>query len=354
MSVTVTARPEKTINGHLTKWNSIHQPVNFNLQRKDATVITKSLNSSGYIKLKMSAPIPSTVAVGQRVYFFSPAQKYYLTITAISGLYITTDGVTAGYIYGGSLNYVDAYKNYFIETRILNVDDSGAYVNLGSQKNKIDLTGLATVNVQQWIKTAAIFENMFLYNQINKKQAGEGSKFSIQYREVFNGVVGIYTSIVGLNYWTNSAKQIQELLGSNMGEYTPTLDNSRTAKAKFQSVFNRPTYFVNYPFSLSFIYSDNLLNYQIIRREISRDINGVQTNTTSDNLLTTERFFSNRLMLKGGYASNVKTLDVWLETGSVDAGNPTEYTGGYSTGTIFNPFNPVETPRNTLSIQAVQ
>lgn len=354
MSVTVTARPEKTINGHLAKWNSVHQPINFSMQRKDAAVTTKSLNSSGYIKLKMSAPIPSSVAVGQKIYFFSPSQKYYLTITAISGLYITTDGVTAGYVFGGSLNYVDAFKNYYIETRILNVDDSSIYVNLGNQKNKVDITGLATVNVQQWLKTAVIFENKFLYNQINKKQAGEGSKFSVQYREVFNGIAGIYTAIKGLSYWTNSAKQIQEVYGANMGEYTPTLDNSRTAKAKFQSVFNKPTYFVNYPFSLNFIYSDNMLNYQLIRREITRDVNGVQIATTSDNLSTTQRFFSNRLMLKGGYSSNIKTVDVWLETGAVDAASPTEYTGGYSTGTIFNPFNPVEIPSNTQVIQAIQ
>jgi hypothetical protein len=351
MSVTVTARPEKSINGHLTKWNSVHQPINFTMQRKDAIVNAKTLTAAGFVKLKMAAPIPLTVAVGQKVYFFSGTQKYTWTITSISGLFITTNGTIAGTIFGGSLNWVDAYKNYYIETRILNVDDSGTYVNLGNQKNKIDLTGEATVNVQQWLKTAVIFKNNFLYNQINKKQAGEGSKFSIQYREVFNGVAGAYTSISGLNYWTNSAKQIQQIYGSNMGDFTPTLDNARTSKAKFQSVFNKPTYFVNYPFSLNFIYSDNLLNYQIIRREISRDINGVQTNTTSDNLITTQRFFVNRLMLKGGYASNVKTIDIWLETGAVVVGNPTEFTGGYSTGVLFDPFKPVEIIKPITAVQ---
>lgn len=343
MSVTITARPEKTINGHLTKWNSAHQPINFDLQRKDAAVFMKTNNSSGNILLRMSSAIPSTVAVGQRVYFSSNTQKYTLTITAISGIYITTDGTILGNVVGGFLNYVDAYKNYFIETRILNVDNSGTYVDLGRQKSKTDLTGLATVNVQEWIKTAVTFENKFLYNRINKRQPGEGSKFSIQYRENFNGVVGSYRVISGINYWTNSAKQIQEVYGRNMGEYTPTYDATRTAKAKFQSVFNRPTYFSGYLFSLNFIYSDNMLNYQLIRREITRDINGVQTNTTSDNLFTIERFFANRLMLKGGYSSDVKTVDVWLETGSVDAGSSTELISSYSTGLLFDPFRPAET-----------
>jgi hypothetical protein len=344
MSVTILTRPEKSINGHLTKWNSVHQPIVFELQRKDAAVNLKRLNYLGFVQLRMATTIPALVEVGQSVYYFSGTQKYTWTITAIDGLWLTTDGTVTGTVYGGGLNWVDAYKNYYIETKILNVDDSNTYVNLGLQKNKTDLTGKATVNVQQWLKTAVIFKNNFLYNQINKKQAGEGSKFSIQYREAYNGIVGGFSVISGLNYWTNSAKQIQEAYGSNMGDFTPTYDNDRTAKAKFQSVFDRPTYFLNYPFSLNFIYSDNLLNYQVIRREITRDINGTQTGTTSDDISMTQRFFSNRLMLKGGYDSTVKTVDVWLETGSVTTLSPTEGSGGYSTGGLFNPFRPVEAP----------
>jgi hypothetical protein len=103
-----------------------------------------------------------------------------------------------------------------------------------------------------------------------------------------------------------------------MGSFVPTFDNTRTDKAKFQSVFNKPTYFVGYPFSLNFIYSDNMLNYQVIRKETTKDINGTTIATTSDNLNMNNRLYANRLMLKQGYTSNVKTIDIWLEANDTD------------------------------------
>ena len=106
-------------------------------------------------------------------------------------------------------------------------------------------------------------QNDFLYNKINSKQFGEGSKFNIQIRENYNGISGKYSSLSTNSalFYSNSAKQIQEQYGYNMAEYVPTYDATRTVKAKFQSVFKRPTYFVGYPFSLNFLYSDNMLNY---------------------------------------------------------------------------------------------
>jgi len=44
--------------------------------------------------------------------------------------------------------------------------------------------------------------------------------------------------------------------------------------------------------------------------------------TTSDNLFVAERFFANRIMLKQGYTSNVKTIDFWIETGAATGQRP--------------------------------
>jgi hypothetical protein len=101
-----------------------------------------------------------------------------------------------------------------------------------------------------------------------------------------------------------------------MGSYVPTYDNARTDKAKFQSVFKRPTYFVGYPFSLNFIYSDNMTNSQLTRKEQTKDINGNTISNTTDNMNMAFRFTANRLMLKQGYTSNVKTVDIWLDAGA--------------------------------------
>jgi hypothetical protein len=57
-----------------------------------------------------------------------------------------------------------------------------------------------------------------------------------------------------------------------------------------------------------------MLNYQVTRKEQTKDLNGNIIATTTDNLNMASRLYANRLMLKQGYTSNIKTLDIWLES----------------------------------------
>lgn len=344
MSLTIVKAPTKSVNGHLSKWSAVHHGIEFEIQRKDATVTMKLLSGVGpsaAVKIKISGSIPSSVAVGQTIYYCGPIQKYFCQITAISGNWITTNLTAPGSYSGGFVNFVDAYKNYYIDTKIFGVNDSGQYIEIGTSRNKPNPTGLIKVNVHKWLKTVAVYRNEFLYNAINKAIIGEGSKFSIRYRENFNGLSTSFSGYSAVSYWSNSAKQIQDIFGSNMGEFVPTLDDTRAKRAKFLSVFEKPTYFVGFPFSLSFIYSDNLLNLQVKRMESTKDLNGTQIALTNTNLNATQRFSVNRLMLKEDYISAVKTLEVWLETGDAIIVSPLD-NGVYSDGTIFNPFLPVD------------
>lgn len=344
MSLSIVKKPERLINGHLSKWNAVHQPIKFKVQRQDQQVIQKYkfTTPGSTVRIKVNGTIPSIVAVGQRIYYSSSTQKYILTITQIVGNILITDGLISGTIYGGFVNYIDAYKNYFIETEILVRTTSNVYESIGTSRSKIDSQGIASINVNEWLRTKAVFEDQFLYNVINKAINGEGGKFSVRFKENYNGNALPFRPTEGIAYWSNSAKQVLEIFGTNMAVYVPTYDDTREERAKFLSVFDKPTYFVGYPFSLSFIYSDNLLNYQIIRKESTKNLNGSEIALTSDNLNTTQRFFVNRLMLKQGYTSAVKRLEIWLETGSSVGSSPIEVPGGYSDGTIFNPFKPTE------------
>jgi hypothetical protein len=58
------------------------------------------------------------------------------------------------------------------------------------------------------------------------------------------------------------------------------------------------------------------------------------------------RGYSNRLMLKQGYTSNVKTIDVWLESNSATIWSPIQWTEDYSHEVFspFEPFSPVTIP----------
>jgi len=140
-------------------------------------------------------------------------------------------------------------------------------------------------------------------------------------------------------HYVNGSKQLQEPNGFNFAEFVPTLDEERPTKARFLSVFNRPTYFNGYPFSLSFIYSDNLSNKQLSRIEENQDINGVKSSQVATNLSVAGRGFVNRLMISGGYASPVKSVNVWINTG--DATEQNETTGGgdlVEPGTVFDEY----------------
>ena len=343
MSISIKKNPSILINGHKSNWFPAHQPITFEMQRTDATVLQKYNVGGTEIHFKLNKTIPSTVLVGQKVYYIQGVYSKTLTIKSITGNYLkfSYDSSLLGGA-NGIFIFTDAYKGHYIETKVSFINGS-TYEVIGSVKNKTDIFGIAKVSVQELLSTKTINQNNFLYDAINKHQFGEGSKFNIQIREVFNGIAGNYTSLNDLNvlYYTNSSNQIQDKYGYNMGSYVSTYDAARTDKAKFQSVFKRPTYFVGYPFSLNFIYSDNMLNYQMKRKEQTKDINGTTIANTSDNLNMNSRLYANRLMLKQGYTSNVKTVDIWLES-DITAPVPVMwdnnlYSSGYSR--IYFPHN---------------
>jgi hypothetical protein len=327
--ISIKKNPSILINGHKSNWFPAHQPITFEMQRIDASVISRSYRNN-QITFTLNVIVPSSVKAGHKFSLVQGTKQTLLTVVSASSNKLVVAYNSSAY--SGILGYIlftDSYISHFIETKISFINGN-TYEAIGSIKNKTDLFGVAKVSVQELLSTKCINQNDFLYNAINKHQFGEGSKFNIQIREVINGVAGNYTSLTDANvlYYTNSSNQIQEKYGYNMGSFVPTYDNSRTDKAKFQSVFKRPTYFVGYPFSLNFIYSDNMLNYQVTRKEQTKDLNGNIIATTTDNLNMASRLYANRLMLKQNYTSNIKTLDVWLES-NVAVVVPKKYDGDY-------------------------
>ena len=325
MSIYITKRPVQLVNGHQSKWLPAHQPITFDVQRVDATVIKQQYIFSGgvpsQIRLTINVNLPTSnwnVKVGQKVTYFTAIANKTFTILSVGTNFVTVnfDNVFNS-TSGGEVLFNDI--NYHIETTIFSVDKSNTYQNVGKLKSKTNTLGLSQVSVQDLLSTKCINQNDFLYNEINKGIAGEGSRFNIQVREYYGstptGIINVTKS--NLSYFTNSANQIQNEYGYNMANYVPTLDAGRTDKAKFQSVFARPTYFPGYPFSLNFIYSDNMLNYQLIRVEDAKDINGTIITNTTANLNLAHRELANRLMLDGTYTSNIKYIDVWLESGEI-------------------------------------
>ncbi len=355
MSITIKSKPTVLINGQKSNWFPAHQPITFEIQRTDAIVLQKyKIGDEIHFKLNTA----SGLKAGQKVNYIQGLYSKTLTIKSvgIDYLRVAYDITLLGGVVGYFL-FTDAYKGHYVETQVLFVNGT-KYEVIGSLKNKTDIFGVAKVSVQELISTKCINQNNFNYKLINLHQFGEGSRFNIQIREVYNGIVGTYTALKDENvlYYTNSSNQIQDKYGYNMGSYVPTIDNARTDKAKFQSVFKRPTYFVGYPFSLNFIYSDNMENYQLVRKEQTKDINGTAIATTTDNLSVNSRYYANRLMLKQGYTSNIKTLDIWIETNGTTIQNPLVGGADYVTSTFikgFTKYNTYKSPSGATYVLAL-
>lgn len=115
-------------------------------------------------------------------------------------------------------------------------------------------------------------------------------------------------------YVTNSAKQIQETYGQNMGEYVP-YGIEGILKAKFLTKFEEPVYFAGYPFTLSFIYSDLIVGHEIKLIEDRLDINGGAVSDEETALSQSHGHSINYLKLQDSYPSGVKYVDVSLSTG---------------------------------------
>lgn len=324
MSLNIIKYPDAVVSvspSKISKWSSIHHPIRFGLQRRDFEG-TNSITGSTFIFV---APIGETmsfhISAGETLTFESPNFKGSATVVSTTANVIfgtiiesnTTNETASGYI------NVNSRQNFFAKTRVYTVDSENVYKEIGVSINKVDATGRAEVDVSSFLKSLVGYEDNFSYDSLNELDPSLGGRYNITLSENWTGHEGQFSGIseTSLRYFVNSAKQIQDLFGSNMGEYVPFALGS---SAKFLSDFAKPTYFEGYPHSIDFIYSEDLHSFEVRRREQARDINnGVVGGATSATLDHYQIYGVNRLTIEGGYAANVKTVEVWLERETVEA-----------------------------------
>lgn len=350
--VEVIKYPQIKINSKDSKWNAVHHPITFEFQRKDLLVIkTTNLESKFFrrettmLRINSLTKIPPEVKVGQYITIIINGVKHSTIIVYIGTSSIEVEGKITGNV--GFILLDGSYNSYYLEVEIYGVDTKGVYKPIGITRCTSNDMGVIKVNVQEWLQTQSVYNNNFGYDRKNQLQIGESGKFNIVWRAVYNGLdEGVdFTTLNEENafYWTNSSKQIKDVYSANMGDYNPTLDETRTNKAKFLSVFDKPTYFVGYPFSISFIYSEQLENNEISRREVTKNINGGVVASTSDLLYMDGRGYINRLMLKQSYPSSVKTINLYLEYGFTETIlDDIQWDEPYVVGGVFTPWGEKE------------
>jgi len=328
MGLNITKYPQRIVNNNpalISKWSAINHEMIFEMERKDYPVFI----------FYIGGVLTAVITVGTMIDNPLPGDKIYVESSTASGTFtLATFGFpniftmepqswTGGTGVSGFINMLSR-KNYFIRTNIYGVDAGNNYVLIGQSKNKPDSSGRGSVDVSSFLKNIVGYQDNFSYIPLNEKDETLGSPYNITYSENWQFFEGPFSGISNtlLRWGVNSAKQIQDLYGANMGEYVPFFIDAITPVpfAKFLSDFEAPTYFPGFPFSLSFIYSEYLVGIETYRHQENFDINGnVIIVTTPLKLNNGQAQEVNRLLIDYGMPTTHICGDVWLESdGTID------------------------------------
>lgn len=317
-------KPERAVTGFSnSRWNAAFVPVVFQLQRRDFTVIGASIDGLGYAVIYTTGA--SGVTVNSYVYVNASPYVGTFRVRAASGTAVTIDTPYAGFCIG-FMNSDKAKPGYTVELRILRLQGT-TWVEHSVKRGSPAPDGIAKLDVSKRLRSLVAAVNTFDYVPVNKADANAGGKFAIQYREVWAGSIPAWSafSITLIFYFVNAAKQIQEKYGAVMGEHTPFFHLTNNCDARFLNPEAELSVWPDYPFDLSFIYSEKIAPYNITRKQSNLDINKQLIGaTTSVALDHSQHTAVNRLTLDT-IPANADFLDVWLELDIVAGPRDTSY-----------------------------
>lgn len=363
MSFLITRRPEKLFSGTVkfSRWTALHNPYIFEFTREDFhaynTLIRPAIHPTLPTVWTDGDPVnlPLFVYAGDQIYLNSGMYQGIYTVHSVTNQYITLSTPYIGNGGNGRVNLADRITNYKAYIKIY---DGVTDELIDTVYPKPDTTGLLLYDASGVIRS--IVDTQFNANQsdINKENKGISGCFKIGYGATYKVIFPNSTLDVTLPevpsspsvnedryYWVTAAKQItgdvsdgMDGIGQNMKEYVPK--NISGSNAKFLTMFERPTYFAGFPFTLSFLYDEDFSEVYLERHQQDVDINGTNVGAETDNnLFVTGRRYANQMNVRTPN-TGAASFDVWLETGDtitggyvesggIQLGSTSEYAGSY-------------------------
>lgn len=326
MSITQIDDPARTANaGSASFWVASDNSIDFIFQRKDVNP-WGFVNSGGNLRVNL----PSgnyTDQAGNYVYINDIANVYTGTHRVSSGgvsyviLETTYVSATAGF-----LNFVGKFPQYYLRTWVY---ESGTDRLLDFFDSIADPSGKIRVDVGHVIRQELSSDIEFPYEMINKGLEDQTIKFYIKYQEYRDDASGDVGSVISQGdtfYAIKAVKQIGEQYGQNMRDYVIYAE-AISNKAKFLG--NRALcYWPDFPFSLSFIYSEFVDDKKYNRHVDQLDINKSSLTTDDKYLSDVYKEMVNDLTLRnfGTLNANTRWLYVWIE--ETDEPTDDNYGGG--------------------------
>lgn len=322
--IVVVTRPKTYIGEYsgskFSRWNALHNPIRYTLQRRDYEVLSVGIDGTVHttkptVLIDATSGEVGVLTAGDTIYIDAGPYTGNYEVLLISGSKIVLDTAFIGNAINGFINFVNYFNEHYIQVVAFNND-----VNYGTWRGTADSTGLITVDISSFLKKYLDIKDESDFVLRNVKQDDSFGNWLITYTEFGGTTPGTNIDSEGF-YFTNSAKQIQELYSGNMAEYVPfKADVEEAKKMKFLND-GRPTYFVGYPFDLYWIYPDGFEETEIERHQQNYDLNGATTSAESNLTLFSSEKEGVNTLVTSVMDSNNSYFDIWLELGG-------EITGG--------------------------
>jgi len=245
----------------VSKFSAVHQPMGFYYFRRDF-FFSETQDNGGKAKFITAGDFElSDAPVGSfiEVKFSNSYNGIHEVIESNPPYEITvnTDFVDASEGYGN----FGAHKNWFLRCQIQRKDNADVFQTIGILDIQHDSNWYAICDPYSLFKNTVVYTDKNDYVTYVYTDKEESGVYRVVSTEWFNGVeFGAVITSDEFNY-TNSAMQLQNLYGSNLAKFV--LHDTVDLVPKLLGDFDTPTFFTDYPFSISL-----LSNYELQENEI--------------------------------------------------------------------------------------
>lgn len=270
-----------------SNWSSVRLPYIFRMARRDGDYTNVFSQPGGFVLFGANPAFnDGTLAVGETFTLVSSVDgttirgkvTAIIANPAVGNALIQTDvQPSATFTPGAGYVLWDRRENFrFVMELTGFLADGQQNVPLGEVEGTPDRFGKVNIDVRDLLLRAMQKQNYFMFGNAGKNQKDESCwiKFTATFYATYYDssirkiVISDKQAVTPFTdrYWygIDGVKYLQEKYGQNYADYLPDLVGY---PAKFLTKFEQPTYFIGYPFSLSFIYNTKLAGQDIVLRE---------------------------------------------------------------------------------------
>ena len=214
-------RPRATLLGaNVSSWTAAHNPVVYKFLRRDKSITSVVVGVDLQALVNVSVDLTADIAIGDPIFLQATNYSIGGKVLGVTATQVQTDIPYTSDSSG--FGYINFRLNWRLEVDIFNRFDNSKIISNTIQYQSAP-NGEVTIDFQQYLKAFLESKNEFGYDVDQMKDDLMSIGFYIKYNENYKGlaVTSIVDDILHPTFLTDSAKQIGEVYGQNMGEYVP-------------------------------------------------------------------------------------------------------------------------------------